>query len=103
MSLWKLSGFEQNVIVQKRKFKLSGSCKPAFLDRMDLCVEASSVEYGELHKTGKEETSEEIRNRVCTARKIQEQRYEGTISGQTPESEYGRWKNFAKLEKKKKN
>ena len=26
----------------------------------------------------------------------------GPISGQTPESEYGRWKNFAKLEKKKK-
>ena len=45
---------------------------------MDLCVEASRVEYGELHKTGKEETSAEIRNRVCTARKIQEQRYEGT-------------------------
>ncbi len=44
---------------------------------MDLCVEASRVEYGELHKTGKEETSAEIRNRVCTARKIQEQRYEG--------------------------
>ena len=36
------------------------------------------VEYGELHKTGKEETSAEIRNRVCAARKIQEQRYEGT-------------------------
>ena len=55
-----------------------GHVSQPFLDRMDLCVEASRVEYGELHKTGKEETSAEIRNRVCTARKIQEQRYEGT-------------------------
>ena len=58
--------------------KYLGHVSQPFLDRMDLCVEASRVEYGELHKTGKEETSAEIRNRVCTARKIQEQRYEGT-------------------------
>ena len=58
--------------------KYLGHVSQPFLDRMDLCVEDSRVEYGELHKTGKEETSAEIRNRVCTARKIQEQRYEGT-------------------------
>lgn len=79
-----------------------GHVSQPFLDRMDLCVEASRVEYGELHKTGKEETSAEIRNRVCTARKSRSSVMRGPISGQTPESEYGRWKNFAKLEKKKK-
>lgn len=55
-----------------------GHVSQPFLDRMDLCVEALRVEYGELHKTGKEETSTEIRKRVCDARKIQEQRFEGT-------------------------
>lgn len=55
-----------------------GHVSQPFLDRMDLCVEASRVEYGELQQTGKEETSAEIRKRVCAARKIQEQRYEGT-------------------------
>lgn len=55
-----------------------GHVSQPFLDRMDLCVEASRVEYGELHQTGEAESSAEIRKRVCTARKIQEQRYEGT-------------------------
>ena len=56
--------------------KYLGHVSQPFLDRMDLCVEASRVEYGELHKTGKEETSAEIQNRVCTARKIQQKRIE---------------------------
>ena len=55
-----------------------GHVSQPFLDRMDLCVEASRVEYGELHQNGKEESSAEIRERVCAARKIQEHRYEGT-------------------------
>lgn len=46
-----------------------------FLDRIDICVEAGGVEYEELHSTGEEETSEEIRKRVCAARKRQYDRY----------------------------
>lgn len=41
-------------------------------------METSRVEYGELQQTGKEETSSEIRKRVCAARKIQKERYEET-------------------------
>ena len=46
-----------------------------FLDRIDLCVEASKVEYEELYGAGEEETSEDIRKRVCKARKRQYERY----------------------------
>ena len=49
-----------------------------FLDRMDICVEAPKVEYEALQNTGKEESSEMIRERVCKARQIQNERYCGT-------------------------
>ena len=49
-----------------------------FLDRMDLCTEAPKIAYDDLKGTVKEESSEEIRERVCRARKIQTRRYAGT-------------------------
>ena len=47
------------------------------LDRMDLSVPATEVSFEELSSTKKQETSEEIRNRVSECHKIQRQRYEG--------------------------
>ena len=45
---------------------------------MDLCTEAPKIAYDDLKGTVKEESSEEIRERVCRARKIQTRRYAGT-------------------------
>lgn len=59
-----------------------GRLSQPFLDRMDICMEAPKVEYGALKQRGtenhREESSSEIRKRVCQARKIQNQRYQGT-------------------------
>lgn len=49
-----------------------------FLDRIDLCVEASRVEYRYLADERKGENSAMIRKRVCRAREIQKKRYDGT-------------------------
>lgn len=49
-----------------------------FLDRIDLCVEASRVKYEHLSDDRKGESSEEIRKRICRVRKIQRERYKET-------------------------
>lgn len=54
-----------------------GKLSQPFLDRIDICVEAPKVEYEALHG-GREETSQEIRARVCRARDVQNERYRGT-------------------------
>lgn len=48
------------------------------LDRIDIHVEVPPVNYEELNSTAKEESSQEIRERVNKARKMQIERYEGT-------------------------
>ena len=55
-----------------------GHVSQPLLDRMDLCVEASRIEYKDLCASGNEETSTDIRERVCKARNIQQERYKGT-------------------------
>lgn len=45
------------------------------LDRMDLCVEMEKRDFVFLGKTGKEETSEKVRERVMDARERQAYRY----------------------------
>ncbi len=45
------------------------------LDRIDIHIEISAVKYEEISKNSFEESSEDIRNRVQKARKIQEDRY----------------------------
>lgn len=52
-----------------------GKLSQPFLDRMDLCVEVSRVQYSELTDKRLEETSETIRERIMRARRIQERRY----------------------------
>ena len=50
----------------------------AFLDRIDLCVEASQVRYEHLSDEQKGESSEEIRKRICRVRERQRIRYKET-------------------------
>lgn len=60
--------------VRKYLNRISGP----MLDRFDIHIEVPSVEYEELSSTAKEESSEKIRERVNKARKLQQERYEGT-------------------------
>lgn len=53
-----------------------GRISRPFLDRIDLCVEAPRVGFGSLTGTARQESSEEIRNRVVRVREIQKRRYE---------------------------
>lgn len=55
-----------------------GKISQPFLDRMDICVEAPKVKYESLTGSRRQETSAQIRERVCRARDIQNQRYSGT-------------------------
>ncbi len=54
-----------------------GKISQPFLDRMDICVEVPQVEYESLQQKREEESSKEIRKRVCQAREIQRKRYKG--------------------------
>ncbi|MBQ3947782.1 MAG: YifB family Mg chelatase-like AAA ATPase, partial [Ruminococcus sp.] len=54
--------------------KISGP----LLDRFDLHIEVAPVEFGDLSSKAKEESSADIRKRVMSARKIQEERFKGT-------------------------
>lgn len=49
-----------------------------FIDRMDLCVEAPRLEFGELTGGGKGQTSAQIREEVLCAHQMQQERYKGT-------------------------
>lgn len=54
-----------------------GKISMPFLDRIDLCTEASRVRYKELTGQKQGESSAEIRKRICRARDIQKERYRG--------------------------
>jgi len=56
--------------------KYIGKISGPLLDRIDIQVEASSVNYDELSADIKSETSAEIRKRVIVAHKMQSKRYE---------------------------
>lgn len=58
--------------IKKYLNKISGP----LLDRIDIQVEVSSVKYESISCETKEESSEQIRERVNAARKIQKKRYE---------------------------
>lgn len=60
---------------QVRRY-LSKVSRP-FLDRMDICVEASLITYDEISVQGENETSAQIRERVEHARAIQAERFAG--------------------------
>lgn len=48
------------------------------LDRIDLHAEAQQIQYGDLMKPGRQESSAEIRKRVLQAHEIQTERYRGS-------------------------
>lgn len=52
-----------------------GKISGPLLDRIDICIEVSPVQYRKLDSNEKIETSEEIKQRVNKARKIQLERY----------------------------
>ena len=53
-----------------------GRLSQPFLDRIDLCVEVEKIRYQDLKEARREESSEEIRKRVCAARSVQRKRYQ---------------------------
>lgn len=55
-----------------------GRISQPFLDRIDICIEAPRIDYKSLVSKEKQETSEEIRERVCKVREIQRKRFKGT-------------------------
>lgn len=57
--------------VQKYLSRVSGP----LLDRIDICVEAAPVTYGEMREETENESSQEIRKRVEDAREIQKKRF----------------------------
>ncbi|NGM63246.1 YifB family Mg chelatase-like AAA ATPase [Sphingobacterium sp. SGG-5] len=61
-----------SAVVQRYLSRVSGP----LLDRIDLHVEVTPVEFKELISTKSSETSEHIRSRVIQARKIQERRFQ---------------------------
>lgn len=70
------------------------------LDRIDLCVEVTAVRYEELTEKGKKnETSEEIRKRVCRMHQLQEKRYQGLSFRFNSEIPSGLLEEFCHLEK----
>ena len=63
-----------DVITKRYKDKVSGP----LLDRIDIHVEVSPVEYDELSNNSESEKSRDIKKRVDKAREIQRKRFEGT-------------------------
>ncbi len=55
-----------------------GKISGPLLDRLDLHIEVPPVDFDSLNAKGKEETSEQVRERVIAARLIQLKRYSGT-------------------------
>ena len=55
--------------------KYLGKISQPLLDRIDLCVEVEKVNYEDLQSGQVEESSAEIRERVCKAREVQKKRY----------------------------
>lgn len=58
--------------------KYLGKVSQPFLDRIDICVEAPQIQYETLNSRKKQESSADIRERVCAARERQKNRYAGT-------------------------
>lgn len=58
--------------------KYLGKVSGPLLDRIDLCVELQPVDILHLQENGSGESSEEMREKIGAARKMQEKRYAGT-------------------------
>ena len=76
-----------------------GKISQPFLDRIDLCAEASKVRYEDLSNEKKGESSAAIRQRVCRAREIQYERYRKTEIRVNAELGSRKLKEFCELGK----
>ncbi len=75
--------------VQKYVSRISGP----ILDRMDLCVEVMPMELKDLNQEGRESTGE-IRERVMAARRMQQERFQGTschFNAEIPSKDIGKY------------
>lgn len=63
---------------QNQVKRYMGKVSGPLLERIDVCVELKPVKISSLHTDEKSESSYVIRSRVLKARKMQEQRFEGT-------------------------
>lgn len=80
----------------------AGKISQPFLDRIDLCAEAERLEYGQLTGECPEESSAQIRSRVCLARRIQEERYRDSGIGCNAMLDTGNLKKWCGLGKEEK-
>lgn len=76
--------------------KISGP----LLDRFDLFVEVTSIEYSEFKKENKESVSEKIKRSVIQARNIQKERYKKYDINLNSELQNSYIKEFCKLDLK---
>lgn len=76
-----------------------GRISGPLMDRIDIQVEINSVKYDNLNSEKTEESSEEIRERVNKARKIQKQRYDGIGIYSNSELTPSLLEKFCKLDK----
>lgn len=70
------------------------------LNRIDICVEAPQLTFGELTGNGTEEPSAVIRKRVIAAQKIQRERYRGEAFSCNSQIPAARIREFCGLSKK---
>ena len=76
-----------------------GKISGPLLDRMDICVEAQPVTYGEMGEYTKNEDSAAIRARVEAAREIQKERFKGLPIRCNGEMGGGQLQRFCPLNK----
>lgn len=73
------------------------------LDRIDICVQVSSLTYHELTGKGRSETSAEIRQRVLNCHQIQQERYKNEEFSYNSHIPAGRLSEFCYLNQKEQN
>ena len=79
-----------------------GKISKPLLDRIDICIEASRVEYKNLNSSKKSECSKDIRKRVVQAREIQRERFKNDKILCNSEMTIGMIEKYCKLGKKEK-
>ena len=80
--------------IRRYRARISGP----LLDRIDIQVEVDGVEYDDLVSEGKAESSEEVKARADSARKIQRERFEGTLVGSNAEMGERETKEYCRLD-----
>ena len=80
-----------------------GKLSQPLLDRIDICVEAPRLEFAEIHSSGDNESSEEIRKRVLAVQAVQKKRFAGTdilYNSRIPAKDIGRYCRLGKKEER---